>query len=122
MRQKIESAFQQTWETAEAIHKLLERVDLSKVREGEDIGRYATKNRISLPAILKGARITYHVPKGKPTQDSLQMVRYIKKRPRLAAQTRRACGCIGRWCVCISCEAAGPSGGWKCLVTIERRF
>ena len=114
---KLDTVLEDISELEDFLHALLPTLDEKKLRQGDDVLRYAKKLKLKVPESLRGVEVTWETDHSHSQQkrgnESMVLVR-----PGHAGALGLVIKCVkvGKWRVCLEC-------GWIwCRIVVTRRF
>lgn len=115
----FETSLNNVHELETFLHAFLGKLDEHKLKPGEDVTRYAKEFGLELPAVLKGANITWD-GHGKPhmeaAQGRVQTIVLAQPGHPDAVGLVIKCVTIRGWRICLEC------GWFWCRIVVTKRF
>lgn len=114
----LRSLLKDTHELEEFFHEFISQVTRRHPKPGEDVTRYAEELGLRVPAVLRGAPITWGGAEPVEEEEGNRVQTLVFLRPGNAAAIGLTLGCItwGRFRVCLEC------GWFYCRIVISGRF
>ena len=114
---KVDSVLEDVGELEEFFHALLPALDAQKLRQGDDVLRYAKKLKLKIPASLRGEEVTWEADHYDP-QRKRGGASVVLVRPGHADAVGLVIKCVrvGKWRFCLEC------GWFWCRIVVTRRF
>lgn len=114
---KLDKVLENVNDLEDFLHALLPALDEQKLRQGDDVLRYAKKLKLKIPDSLRGVEVTWETDHSDSPQkrggESVVLVR-----PGHAGTLGLVIKCvrIGKWRLCLEC------GWFWCRIVVTRRF
>ena len=113
----LESVMENVNELEDFLHALLPALDEQKLRQGDDVLRYAKQLNLKIPESLRGVDVTWETDHSdSPHKRGSETVVLVRPGHAGALGLVIKCVRIGKWRICLEC------GWFWCRIVITRRF
>ena len=115
----LDTCLNETHELETFLHAFLEKLDAGKLKVGDDVTQQVKALGLELPAVLKGATISWDGHGESRTHEAAgrtQTLVFVRPGDPEAVGLTIKCVRIRKWTVCLEC-------GWIwCRIVVTRRF
>ncbi|WP_157648593.1 hypothetical protein [Thiobacillus denitrificans] len=116
-KNKLDRVLDDAHELEGFLHALLPALDEQKLRQGDDVLRYAKKLKLKIPESLRGEEVTWEAEHSEaPRKRGNESLVFVRPGQADAVGLVIKCVRIGKWIFCLEC------GFFYCRIVATRRF
>ncbi len=114
---KLDKVLEDAQELESFLYALLPALDEQKLRQGDDVLRYAKKLKLKIPDSLRGEEVTWEAEHSEaPRKRSSESLVFVRPGQADAVGLVIKCVRIKKWKFCLEC------GFFYCRIVVTRKF